>query len=259
MDITKYYAIPGERPLDNIKPDGGFCGIFRSIACIGDSLSSGEFQSTDENGYSGYHDMFEYSWGRYMARALGCKVYNFSRGGMTAKEYLNSFAESRGMWDEHLASQAYIIALGVNDMLNARCPVGSISDIDFENPENSNKIFAGYYANIIFRYKKISPRARFFLMSMPRENDNDNPLREAHAKFLHELAAKIPNTYVIDLYAEAPVYDSEFHRNFYMNGHLNPAGYLLTANMVMTYIDYIIRNNPEKFRDVPFIGTSFHE
>ena len=38
MDITKFYADPNEQPLDRIKPDGGFTGIFRTIACVGDSL-----------------------------------------------------------------------------------------------------------------------------------------------------------------------------------------------------------------------------
>ena len=36
---------PGEKPLDQLILNGGFCGIFRTIACIGDSLSSGEFES----------------------------------------------------------------------------------------------------------------------------------------------------------------------------------------------------------------------
>ncbi len=46
MDITKFYANPDERPLDVIKPDGGFTGIFRTMAFVGDSLSSGEFESS---------------------------------------------------------------------------------------------------------------------------------------------------------------------------------------------------------------------
>ena len=71
MDITKYYGNPDEKPLDIIKPDGGFFGIFRTVGCIGDSLSSGEMESLDENGNRGYHDYFEYSWGQYMARAAG--------------------------------------------------------------------------------------------------------------------------------------------------------------------------------------------
>jgi len=67
---------------------GGFCSIFRTFAFVGDSLSSGEFQLPKEDGKWGYYDMFDYSWGQFMARTLGSKVYNFSKGGMTAKAYL---------------------------------------------------------------------------------------------------------------------------------------------------------------------------
>lgn len=79
MDIKKYMAIEGEKPLDNIVSDGGFCKIFRTIGCIGDSLSSGEFQSLNQHGQVGYHDYYEYSWGQFMAREAGVKVYNFFR------------------------------------------------------------------------------------------------------------------------------------------------------------------------------------
>ncbi|MBE6793009.1 MAG: SGNH/GDSL hydrolase family protein, partial [Ruminococcaceae bacterium] len=34
-----------KNPLDTLVSDGGFCGIFRTIGCIGDSLSSGELES----------------------------------------------------------------------------------------------------------------------------------------------------------------------------------------------------------------------
>ena len=68
-----------EKPLDTLVTDGGFCGIMRTIACVGDSLSSGEFEQLDAEGKKSYHDMFDYSWGQFLARMVGCKVYNFSR------------------------------------------------------------------------------------------------------------------------------------------------------------------------------------
>ena len=89
MNMKEYYSVvPGEKPLDRMVTDGGFTGIFRSICCIGDSLSSGEFESLDANVSVGYHDMCEFSWGQFIARDTGATVYNFSRGGMTAKEYI---------------------------------------------------------------------------------------------------------------------------------------------------------------------------
>ena len=89
MNLQDYYFNAGEKPLDRIPQNGGFAAIFRTIACVGDSLSSGEFQIKKPQ---------EYSWGQFMARTLGSKVYNFSRGGMSAKWYLNSYADENGFF-----------------------------------------------------------------------------------------------------------------------------------------------------------------
>ena len=99
-------------------------------------------------------------------------------------------------------------------------------------------------------------------MSMPRETyggKEDKPeLRKEHRDFLALLAEKFEFTYVLDFYKYAPVYDDEFRKNYYLGGHLNAAGYKLTADFVMSYIDYIIRKQPEDFCQVGFIGTGFH-
>ncbi len=257
MDITKYYLGENEKPLDVIKPDGGFFGIFRTIACVGDSLSSGEFESTDANGNKGYHDYFEYSWGQYMARATGSKVYNFSRGGMTAREYLASFGASIDAWNPEKACQAYVFALGVNDVLNQGMEIGTVDDVDLENPDNNKPTFAGYYAKIIQKYKEISPDGYFFLMSMPQADGIDE--RKCKVRdLLCDLAKVFTRTYVLDLTEYAPAHDAEFRRNFYLGGHLNAAGYLLTAHMVMSYIDYLVRKDPEDFTQVGFVNKGVH-
>ena len=260
MDFKNYYLTEGEKPLDKILPDAGFTSIFRTIGCVGDSLSSGEHESTDESGTrKGYHDYYEYSWGQYIARTAGCKVYNFSRGGMTAKEYVQSFAESKDFWNPDLACQAYILALGVNDILNQKQPIGDISDINFEDYTKNADTFCGWYAAIIQRLKKIQPKARFFLMTIPDGNDRGTrEQRMEHAALLYKLAEVFDFTYVIDLFKYAPVYDEEFMRHFYLGNHLNAAGYVLTAKMVMSYIDYIIRSAPEDFTQVGFIGKDVH-
>ena len=95
-----------EKTLENLVPDGGFTGIFRTIGCIGDSLSSGEFEGTKEDGTNSYHDMYEYSWGQYIARRAGSTVYNFSRGGMSAKWFNNSIEKECGIWSLEKKYQA---------------------------------------------------------------------------------------------------------------------------------------------------------
>ena len=254
MDLTKLFDIPGEKPLDNLATDGGFCGIFRRIACIGDSLSSGEFEGINAEGQKTYHDYFDYSWGQYLGRMAGSTVLNFSRGGMTAREYCLGFAEANGYWDRDKACTAYIIALGVNDIFNQHQEMGSVEDIDFENYKNNKPTFVGYYARIIQAYKRIQPDAKFFLVTTPR-GGRDETLGDALTETIYKLAEVFDNCYVIDLHKYAPVYDDAFRKKFFLGGHMNPMGYMLTAKMVVSYIDYIIRHNMADFAQVGFIGT----
>ena len=260
MDLSKFLPINGEQPLERLVDDGGYTAIFRTIGCIGDSLSSGEFESTNPEGtQKGYHDMFEYSWGQYIARAAGCKVYNFSRGGMTAQEYWDTFAEANDFWNPDKICQAYIIALGVNDLYGRNMELGSVSDIDAEDPSKNAKTFCGYYAAIIQRLKKMQPKARFFLMTFPHgSRDAGDEKAMAHRELLYSLAKYFDYTYVLDIFKYGPEYNAEFKKNFYLGGHLNPMGYQLTAKMAMSYIDYIVRNNMEDFAQIAFIGKDFH-
>lgn len=256
MNIKDFYAKEGEQPLDNILSDGGFVGIMRTIGVIGDSLSSGELESYVD-GKRGCHDYYDISWGQYIARATGSTVYNFSRGGMTAKQMWESYADKCGLWTEDKKCQAYIVALGVNDIANRHLPVGSVDEIDLENPENNPDTVMGNLCRIMSKIKNMQPKARFFFVTMPR--DCYKPFDEAseiQTKMCYDIASLYEYSYVIDLNKYGPVHDEEFKRNFYMSSHLNASGYLLTAKIIMSYIDYIIRHNPEDFMNFGFVGRT---
>ena len=257
MNIEEYIKKDKEKPLEKIVSDGGFTAIFRNICCIGDSLLSGEFETIEENGEHRYSDMYEYSWGQFIARTIGAKVYNFSRGGMTAKWYLESFAEENDLYNKDKKCQCYIIALGVNDataIIAGNTEFGSIEDVKNKNIST----FCGQYGEIIRKYKEISPDAKFFLVSCPYnsfEEEKRIKIYDKHQKFLYEICEYFENMYVLDFRKYAPDYGKEFKSNFFFNGHLNPAGYLMTAKMVMSYIDFIIRNNPRDFDEAGLINT----
>ena len=260
MNFKDYMLKDGEKPLDKIVDDGGFTAIFRTIAVVGDSLSSGEFEGTREDGGKSYHDMFEYSWGQFIARACSSKVYNFSRGGMTAREYCEGWGEDNGVWDESKKAQAYIIALGVNDYFNQHQELGSVADIDLNDWRNNKKTIAGYYATIIQRYKEIQPDAKFFFVSMPKAGEREierNEQAKTYRDMLQSLVLVFSNSYLIDLYEYAPAYDEEYSGFFRLGGHLNPMGYSLTGKMISSYIDWIIRSNPKDFKQIGFIGTPY--
>ncbi|MCI2049889.1 MAG: SGNH/GDSL hydrolase family protein [Lachnospiraceae bacterium] len=260
MDLSEFISIPGEKPLDRLPADGGLTNIFRTIGCIGDSLSSGEFEIVDEQGQHGYHDYFEYSFGQYIARATGAKVFNFSRGGMTAMDIIGEFSNLNHFWDRGNACQAYILALGVNDV--RYCPLGTLSDIDFSDWRKCRRdTFAGAYGSIILRLREQESRTKFFPVTIPggegKEPEKWAEKTAAHAAILRGIEEKLDNVYVIDLLQYAPEEDEEFRRNFSLNGHRSPAGYYLTARMIMGYIDFIIRNHPEEFREAGLIGTPY--
>ena len=103
----------------------------------------------------------------------------------------------------------------------------------------------------------MNPDSKFFLVTMPKEDHSEEfeNKKKDHAAFLHELAKHLDNVWVIDLYEYAPVYDKKFKEHFYLEGHMNVQGYILTAKMIASYIDYIIRSEPEAFQNTPFIGT----
>ncbi len=244
-----------EKPLENLVGAYSNTAIFRTIAFIGDSLSSGEFEAVDENGERSYHDLYDYSWGQFIARKNGLKAYNFSRGGMTAKWYLESFADENNLFDKSKACQAYVIALGVNDVYNLHMEIGTAEDIT-ATQFNGERPFISYYAEIVRRYKEISPDAKFFFVTFPNEGERaDKNLTQGVIEALYALVEHFDNSYVINLYEYGPVYDDEFREKYFLHGHMNPMGYILTAQLIDSYIDYIIRTNPTDFNNVGFIGT----
>lgn len=254
MDWEKELYPENEKPLDRLVDGYSNTSIFRKIAFIGDSLSSGEFETLKPDGKHGYHDLYEYSWGQYIARKNGLTAYNFSKGGMTAKKYMESFAEEKGFWDPALAAQAYVIALGVNDLHHSEWKIGSPDDIDLSDYRNNRDTFFGHYGAIISRYREISPDSAFFFVGFPMSV----PFTENKAyviEGLYKLTEMFEHSYVIDLAKYGPVYDDRFREKYYLLGHMNPSGYILTARIIDSYIDYIVRHNPDKFRQTGFVGS----
>lgn len=262
LDVKSFFD-ENEEPLDSFPADGGFAGVFRTIGCIGDSLSSGEFQGTDADGHPTYHDMYDFSWGQYLARLAGLKVHNLSRGGMTAKWYMTTYADENDLWEKGMDSQAYIIALGCNDVtkiMNGEITMGSLEDICMEDYAKNGDTAIGWYAAIMQKLFARQPHVHIFLMTMPRGTRGNSSGERAlliteYNEHIRKLAEKFPRTWLIDLERYAPVYDEYFMSKFFMDGHMNPAGYLLTARMTASYIDYIVRHNMEHFEQIGFYGS----
>lgn len=152
--------------------------------------------------------------------------------------------------------QAYIMALGVNDC-NRKHPVGDIkTDIDTVDFLNNADTYAGNYAGIIQRVKSIQPDAKIFVVTNP---DYQGEERQPYNAVVRAMADIFSNVYVIDIDKFGPSYakGTDFRERYFTGGHLNAMGYQQTAWMLMAYIDRIIRQHPEAFSQVAFIGTDY--
>ena len=99
-------------------------------------------------------------------------------------------------------------------------------------------------------------------MTMPQDGDDSEAvknLKVEHKNLLIDMKDLFGQyTYVLDFNTYAPVYDREFKNQYYLGNHMNPAGYVQTARMVESYIDYIIRHNSADFAKVGFVGSNIN-
>lgn len=252
-------------PLSVIKKNAGFGGIIHDWGFIGDSLSSGVMNYNSGANTVAYYD---YSWGQNLCKLLGVSGYNFSRGGMTAKDFaLASVSDVRGLAYALLPEnhkQAYTIALGVNDAMQQQASQiydntnnggwGNVStDINDSDSTLNANTFAGYMGQIIQKIRMTNPRCIFFLLTNPKNSIYPyymgNPI-------IRDLAIKFSNVFVIDLELHAVDFSTtDFKDKYIYYSHLNVLGYQYLSYVVNTYVDYIIRNNPHNFRDIAYWNT----
>ena len=79
MDWEKELYDINEKPLDRLVDGYSNTAVFRKIAFIGDSLSSGEFETVDKDGNKNYYDFYEYSWSAYCKKKRSYRIQFFKR------------------------------------------------------------------------------------------------------------------------------------------------------------------------------------
>lgn len=244
-------------PVQNLKCNGGLTGIFHKIGCIGNSLASGETVS-NETGSNVYHDRYDYSWGQCLARMCGVTAYNFSRGGQSAITWMQEWANHATFTGNPCT--LYLIGLGVNDSTStsiAYTPVGTPEDIDLTDYTNNAETFYGQYAAIIQRIKQISEKAKIFVMTMPNLTDAD---RLQYNTAIEYMATIFDDVFVMDLATYGNDYFANIKRdsNLWISGHGTAVSYKMCADFIGAYIDWFVRNNTDKFKNVQFIDSEWN-
>ena len=234
-----------------------FITMFRTIACIGDSLTVGGFNTTSPNENGATIKAFSYP--ENMKKMTGADVKNFGEGGTTAAHPTVS-ENDRSWWGTMLNDQdvgmaftetgydAYIIALGTNDIIKNGSFTGTVDASGVEDKSTS----VGGYCEIIQKIKEVQPKAVIFVVTISRYRNTAETRAEANAKI--KAIADYYDCYVIDL----ENHDVGNFDTYYKNGsHNNALGYNLRARQYIAYIDWIIANNLDDFQNVQFIGTNY--
>lgn len=253
----KIDSIVGSNPLDIISSDANFVSSFGKIACIGDSLTAGNL---NYNGSStGEYEGISTSYPSILAKFTGNTVLNFGRGGITAKDYI-TIAESKGVFETSNKCNAYIISLGTNDIgYNGSFSGDTTTDIDLANCENNANTSVGRYSKLIQKILEFQPKAKIFCSCIPNTRNSLATRTEANTKIKSIVELFPNNCYVMDFQTYGVKVEDvdDWKSKYYNGGHLNALGYNLFAKMVLSYMNWIIENNPNHFRNIGFIGTDY--
>ena len=244
-----------ENPLEKLLENGGYTSAFSSISCIGDSLTEGvsEYIVDGITKYAGRNEGLEiFSYPAQLARMTGSIVRNYGVGGATAKSWLET-NKCEDCFKSENKSQAYIIAIGTNDTVYD----GDVdTDIDISDYNNNSDNFVGNYAKIIQKCLELQPKAKVFVVTIPKTRTNYHNAWTTGNSKIKAVAEKL-GVYVLDIYTYSESFGNpdEYKKHFYSGGHRNAVGYKRTAMEYATYISWLIEKNPSDFKNIQFIGT----
>lgn len=257
-------AILDVNPLDNISFDTGYVGSFSGITFFGDELTAGDLAYNRHNGSqsSGTYASDYTPAYPYMFPIMNC--YKCGISGATAYDFIDRVENGDYGWLDNnssiIHSEAFVIALGTNDIEEYGSFTGyPATDIDIHDPTQNADTSVGNYARLISRILANQPKARIFLCCIPNTRNTEETRTAANFK-IKGIAAMFPdNCFAMDFQTYGVnVEEVDAWKAKYYNGSLpNSLGYNMIARMVMSYMNWIIENNPDKFRTLGFIGTTY--
>lgn len=229
---------------------------FIKFGVIGDSLASGECVS-NENGILHYNDLYEYSWGQFMARNHGMECINFSKGGLTTRSWLTESVGLTKLLNPDNKCNSYIIGLGTNDVTTLGVNyLGTIADVHVDDFTLNADTYYGNYARIIGYIKQVQPKAKIFVLTNPKPLTASD-LYIQYNNAIKDIATLYNDVYVIDLQGDyLNNYTSGFINDNVREGHYNATSYNYMSELLFDILNDYMYNNYTEFEQIEFIGTN---
>jgi lysophospholipase L1-like esterase len=227
------------KPSDNVDPcnyTGCEIGVFNKGICIGDSLTSGVFNYKDGDGGRGNYVSYEkYSYPYQLAKMTGIEVTSMAVGGLTSAEWLSKYAS-----DDLSGHDFAIIQLGVNDGIE----YGGWTQTSIDA-----------YVEIVTRLKAQNKNIKIFVATIVPAASYQSDAMTAVSAGIRAWVAGLDDEDVILL--DMAEYGHTNDLMAYNCGHLSAYGYWRLACDYKAYISWYIGENPDKFRELQFVGTDY--
>lgn len=207
--------------------------VFNKGVAIGDSLTAGVF-NYNEGGSTGYSTIASFSFPAKLAQLTGIDVTNLGNGGYTSDQWWDAHKD-----DDLSGNKFAIIQLGVNDAIQY-------------SSWTQTSITA--FTNIINKILTENTGIFVFVSTIIPATSYMGTAFAAVSEGIRDLVEDINDDHVILL--DMAEYGNTADETGYNNGHLSALGYERLALDYISYISYVIAQNPVLFRNIQFIGTN---
>lgn len=230
-DIIEIKDNIAERFDNPTKHSGTEVNVFTSGVAIGDSLTQGTFDYMVD-GERKYIVDANRAYPAVFTRKTGIPIANFGVGGASSVSWYTAYKNTS------LSGYDFaIIAFGVNDYTQ------EVATSDSKNAIES----------IITKLKSENNGIKIFLCTMmPRWNVSTHG--KAYNEMIRAVCTDNNSVYLLDMDLHS---DIKTDNSCYVQGHLTGLGYEKYASEIISYISKIIRDTPNEFKDIHFVGTEY--
>ncbi|MBQ7552929.1 MAG: hypothetical protein IJT46_01030 [Bacteroidaceae bacterium] len=243
-------------PLSIVKETAGLTPILHKIGVIGASFTNGAVDIT--SGSVSIDIRREFSWPQRLASLCGITAYNFGQPGMYCSQWLNDVGGYyTAMAQSGNECYAYIISFASNDVSKADYPLGTIADVNIGNESNNAASYYGYLSKIIARCHAVIPKSYLFMLTYPYNysQTDTNGYNQAMRDLVEAYRNAGYKIYLLDYATYGMEISEATERNMYRGTHFVPAGYQYMTYEICTYLDWIIKNNMDDFKEIGFVLT----
>lgn len=214
---------------------GNEFSLFNKCLCIGDSMTSGTFNYSQQGQGDGYIEMAKYSYPTFLKKLTGVETVNMGVGGYTSVQWWNAYK------DEDLSGyDIALIQLGINDLSLGGWTQASIDA----------------FTNIINKLKAENTGIKIFITTIIPALAYPKSRHSAISAGIRTLVQSLNDENVI--LADLAIYGHTADSVAYSCGHLSAYGYLRLARDWKGIVGYIVNTNKNLFRKVQFIGTNYN-